>query len=265
MYKTAQFSGWIPDHPDIRDHDYEIPTLKDRPAQVNLQGDFPQPYYQQDINSCTANAIAGAFQFELKKQGLPHFDPSRLFLYYNQRRIQNSIEYDSGASLRDGMYCINHQGVCSEDQWPYFTHEFAKKPFQSCYDNAKKHKVIRYLRLDQTTDQLMNCLAEGHPFVFGFSVYESFFSPAKPGVIGVPKPSEQRVAGHAVIAVGYNDDDQTFTCRNSWGNSWGVDGYFTIPYKYVQDKQLSGDFWTIRLVSSKPDAGVTQTQQNDRQ
>ncbi len=47
------------------------------------------------------------------------------------------------------------------------------------------------------------CLAEGFPFVFGFTVYESFESAqvARTGVLNMPKPNEKLVDGHIVLAV----------------------------------------------------------------
>ena len=95
---------------------------------------------------------------------------------------------------------------------------------------------------------MRSCLADGFPFVFGFTVYESFESQsvAKTGVVPMPKPKEKVMGGHAVIGVGYNDAQKRFIVRNSWGQGWGMKGYFTIPYAYLGNKNLSDDFWTIR-------------------
>jgi C1A family cysteine protease len=66
----------------------------------------------------------------------------------------------------------------------------------------------------------------------------------------MPVHTEKEVGGHAVVAVGYDDVQGRFRIRNSWGASWGQGGYFTMPYQYLLDENLSDDFWTIRLVET---------------
>ena len=98
---------------------------------------------------------------------------------------------------------------------------------------------------------MQGCLASGYPFVFGFTVYASFESAAvaKTGKMPMPKSGEQVVGGHAVLAVGYNNDQRVFIIRNSWGDGWGDKGYFYMPYAYLLDDNLADDLWTIRLVA----------------
>jgi C1A family cysteine protease len=97
---------------------------------------------------------------------------------------------------------------------------------------------------------MKGCLAAGFPFVFGFSVYESFETQAvaKTGVVPMPDKKEKMLGGHAVMAVGYDDSEGRFIVRNSWGPKWGQGGFFTMPYDYLVNQDLAADFWTIRLV-----------------
>lgn len=245
--------GWIPDLPDQRDHLYAAPleVLRVLPPSVDLRPACPPVYDQGELGSCTANAIGGAIQFtQLKEKLADTFTPSRLFIYYNERVIEGTVDSDSGAQIRDGIKSVASQGACPEELWPYVIANFAEKPPANCYQVAAQHKVALYSRVVQSLTLMKGCLASGYPFVFGFTVYESFESQqvAQTGVVPMPAASEQVLGGHAVVAVGYDDSQQRFIVRNSWGPGWGMQGYFTMPYAYLTDRGLSSDFWTIRLV-----------------
>ena len=253
-HKIARY-GWLPDTPDQRDHLYAAPVahLKKLPPQVDLRPQCPKVVYDQgQLGSCTGNAIACAIQFDrLKQKRKPDFIPSRLFIYYNERDMEGTVESDSGAQIRDGIKSVAKLGDCPETEWPYDIARFAAKPTASCYRDALKYKAVLYQRVVQTVNQMKGCLASGYPFVFGFSVYESFEGPqvAKSGVVPMPSSSEKQLGGHAVLAVGYDDAQQRFIVRNSWGKGWGAKGYFTMPYAYLADGDLAADFWTIRVIS----------------
>lgn len=244
--------GWVPDLPDQRDFCYAASraTLRKLPATVDLRKHCPKVYDQGELGSCTANAIGAAFEFGLGKQKLKNFMPSRLFIYYNERVIEHTVSIDNGAMIRDGMKSVNKQGVCSERKWPYKVAKFATRPSASCYSEALSHQVLSYHRVGRDLKQMKGCLAEGYPFVFGFSVYESFESEtlAKTGKLNLPEKDERQIGGHAVLAVGFNDATKRFWVRNSWGTSWGKKGYFTMPYDYLLNGSLSDDFWTMRTV-----------------
>jgi C1A family cysteine protease len=241
--------GWLPDIPDIRDHLYgavrKIPAKL--PAKVDLRPTCSPVENQKELGSCTANALAGALEFLMKKDKVKFADMSRLFIYYNERVIEHSVKTDSGAMIRDGIKTLAKQGACSEKNWPYNIAKFAIKPAKICYTEALNYKILSYARIN-TLDEMRTCLADGYPLVFGFSVYEGFESQkvAKTGVVDMPKAGEKMLGGHAVLAVGYDDVAKRFTVRNSWGADWGKKGYFTMPYDYMADRNLSDDFWTIR-------------------
>ena len=241
--------GWVPDLPDHRDKLFG--TVRKVPAKLPRSVDLRplcSPVEDQgDLGSCTGNALAGAVEFLERKDKVAFVNVSRLFIYYNERVIEHSVSDDSGAMIRDGIKSLVKQGVCSEAKWPYAVSKFAVKPSAACYKDAADHQVTSYARL-QTVDEMRACLASGYPFVFGFTVYESFESDkvAKTGILPMPKPKEKMAGGHAVLAVGYDDGTKRFMARNSWGPHWGIGGYFTIPYDYLADRNLSDDIWTIR-------------------
>ena len=244
--------GWQRDLPDHRDHVFAAPlaTLGPLPAKADLRPHCPPVYDQGQLGSCTANAISGAIQFDRLKQKLADFIPSRLFIYYNERVIEHSVNSDSGAQIRDGIKSVAKQGDCPEPEWPYVIGKFKTRPAAACYTAALKYKAVSYQRVTQSLGELKGCLAAGWPFVFGFTVYESFESAtvAKSGHAPLPKSGESVVGGHAVVGVGYDDAKSWFIVRNSWGAGWGMKGYFTLPYAYVADDNMASDFWTIRVV-----------------
>jgi C1A family cysteine protease len=247
--------GWVPDLPDVRDHLYAAPVamMATLPPKVDLRPNCPPPYDQGQLGSCTGNAIAGAVQFDREKQNLkPDFVPSRLFIYYNERVIEGTVGTDAGAQIRDGIKVVAKQGVPPETDWPYDITKFTDKPPPKAFTDALHDRAVSYSRLTQSLSQMRGCLASGYPFVFGFTVYDSFESQqvAQSGIVPMPAAGESVLGGHAVVAVGYDDTQQRFIVRNSWGTGWGMKGYFTIPYAYLTESNLSSDFWTIRLVQS---------------
>jgi len=253
--RSSKWYGWRPDLPDHRDHIFKSPSLLHRMAltvskPVDLRPGCPPVYDQGDLGSCTANAIGALFQFVQKMEKAKDFTPSRLFIYYNERAIEGDVPYDNGAQIRDGIKSVHKQGVCPETMWPYNIQDFAKKPSDTCYAEATGHQSIEYLRILHTLCSMKACLKQGFPFVFGFTVYESFESDevAKTGMMPMPKKGEEQLGGHAVMAVGYDDSKKAMLIRNSWGTDWGVQGYFWMPYDFIKKLGLSSDFWTIRKV-----------------
>jgi C1A family cysteine protease len=209
-------------------------------------------YDQGDLGSCTANALAAAYEFEKMKQKQSYFMPSRLFIYYNERVMEKTVKSDAGAALRDGIKSLDIQGVCPEDMWAYNIKKFASKPSCKCYSTAKKNEIKEYLAVNHTSiDDIRQCFAQGYPIAFGISVYSSFMSDevARTGIVPMPKPDESLEGGHAILGVGYNDAKRMVLVRNSWGTDWGLKGYFLLPYDYIISTQLASDFWTIRLVA----------------
>ncbi len=251
--------GWLKQPKDDRDFIYDPSKagISVLPDYVDWTSMFPACYNQGRLGSCTANAIAGAFEFERTRQKLvPDFVPSRLFIYFFERKREGTVALDSGAYIRDGFKSINNEGVCGEQLWAYFddvTH-FIIKPDARALFSAAHHRAIRYEAVAQDLQHIKTVLASGRCVVFGFVVYASFMSQivALTGQVPMPLPGENVLGGHAVVIVGYNNQTQTFRCRNSWGSNWGINGYFDIPFMYLANWQLASDFWTINYINQVP-------------
>jgi C1A family cysteine protease len=245
MKPLNQRYGWQPDLPDKRDRLYKI-TAPTQATKADLRPLMPPVYDQAQLGSCTANSIAGGSAFLFKRNGVDIM-PSRLFIYYNERVIEDTVNQDSGAQLRDGIKAIATYGECPEALWPYDPTQFAVVPPDACFAAAVQHKALTYERISNDVNAMKTCLANGLPFVFGFTVYDSFESEAvaATGMLPMPGPNETVQGGHAVLAVGFDDATQMFTIRNSWGPNWGDNGYFYMPYAYLSDESLADDRWAI--------------------
>ena len=243
--------GYIPQLPDQRDLQYKVDApIQNLPPVVDLRAGCPPVYDQASLGSCVGNGVAAAIEFEQMKEKDPsYFMPSRLFVYYGARLIENTVKSDSGAQIRDGIKVVVNSGVCKESTWPYDITKFAKKPPTVAYKEALKYKALVYSAVAQDENSVKQCLANGDVIVFGFTVYSSFESQevAKTGIMPMPAPNEKVLGGHCVVAVSYNDNTQMIGVRNSWGSEWGNLGYFEMPYKFFFSNQTS-DFWSIKKV-----------------
>jgi C1A family cysteine protease len=222
-------------------------TRQPLPSKVDLRPSMPDVYNQGELGSCTANALCAAVGFIVKG-----FTGSRLFVYYNERRMENTIPDDEGAYLCDGVKTLEKYGVCAESDWPYVIKKFAVKPPEFCYINASQHLVLSSSNVDTDLYSMKHALANGFPFVVGISIYTSFESDevGTTGKVPMPKSNDESLGGHAVLVCGYDDETQMFIVRNSWGPDWGDKGYFYLPYKYLTNPALSSDMWTITAVSN---------------
>lgn len=243
--------GWRPQLPDHRDYYHLFDKSKNENVNcVDLRDKCPPIYDQGQLGSCTANGIGFVFEFDMMKQHLKPFIPSRLFLYYNERDMEGTTGYDAGANIRDGIKSLNKQGICPETEWPYDISKFTDKPPEICYTDAKKNVSVKYKKVVQNTEQFKAALIEGFPVVFGFSVFQSFESEqvVKTGIIPMPKPDEEQIGGHCVAIVGFIEDKKQFIVRNSWGKNWGELGYCYFPYEYLDSPDLASDFWIVQQV-----------------
>jgi C1A family cysteine protease len=241
---------WVKDKIDTRDHPYRL-TGATQPNIVDLRQYCSSIEDQGKLGSCTGNAIAGAIELLHKRQNRT-LDISRLFIYYYERKFIGTVNYDSGAYIRDGIKACYTYGAPTENLWPYNISKFRMQPHKTAIVDALKRKVTSYQRAVDF-NQVIDSITSGYPVTIGFNVYSSFDSPAvaKTGIMPYPNVNKERLlGGHAVLIVGYNKTNNTFIVRNSWGTRWGDKGYFYMPFKVIQNTSMSRDFWVIKSIAN---------------
>ena len=259
---TPRRFGWVRDKDDERDHKY-LPPEDLIPDTSSLREKMPAVLNQENLGSCTANALANAVRFCEKEERHRNTPESRLFIYYNERALEGTVDKDCGAEIRDGIKTINENGVCAESIWPYDVTAFKIKPPKECYDQARLHKALRYLSLEQNVEHMRTCLNSGFPIIIGFDVFASIDSveTAKTGTVPDPPTPvsggeggggggavEKPIGGHCVLLTGYDDNTKRFEFQNSWGKGWGKEGFGTLSYEYMTNPDLASSLWTVRFV-----------------
>ena len=248
--------GWIPSRPDWRDvlYQYAPPQTLALPPRVDLTEGWDSepfdPVWQQgSLGSCGPQTAAADIVFAILRQqkGANSPMPSRLFIYWHTRYVMGTLNSDSGVTNRDLLKSLARYGWCDESAWPYDIAKYKVEPPLEAKNEALKWRIDKYHAVPQDLTTLKACLAGGDPFILGFSVYSSIESASVQRSGNIPRPSrgDRQVGGHDVLCVGYDDSTTSFKIRNSWGREWGKDGYGTLPYSYVTDRNLAGDFWTI--------------------
>lgn len=250
------------DLPDKRDYVYKMSAHEARqalPKRVDLRPKCSPVWDQGKIGTCTAHAVAAAFAYEQRLQGMRAIDPSRLFIFYNERALSGQKGIMPVLHLRDALKAVAKRGVCHESLWPYSEdlNILKRKPHKYAFSSATTKKVFEYHRIPHShkpavlLKHIKHCLANGSPIVLGIALYASFETAAVMRSAVMPVPDTEREefrGGHAVMAVGYDDQKKAVLIRNSWGRKWGERGYFWMPYKLITNPKLAHDFWTIRGV-----------------
>lgn len=216
---------------------------------------------QWALGSCTSNAVEECVRFDSIVDGADPGQLARLQIYWGERQIENSLgQGDTGAEGHDGFIVAQH-GLAPESAWAYewpgmeqdlpAPESYFDPPTlpQEVVDQSSHYRLTK--QVAAVPQQVAACkavLSNRQTIAFGFTVYESFESPevASTGVVPMPDPSEQVLGGHEVLLVGYLKSEPNYgLVMNSWGDDWGIKGFFLMPWAMITEPQITGDLRTI--------------------
>lgn len=212
---------------------------------VDLSDGFMPIKDQGQQGACVAFTFASIFEYFLKQNAEPTPDLSEQFLYYNARMRANATDKDEGSNMYYAVTALTEDGICKEDFWKYDPTAYSVEPSTDAYEDAKQRKVRIAKNVKLNRDDIRSALADGFPVAFAIKIYDSF-QKNNNGFISFPTTEEIAAYdsngenhSHAMVICGYNDDEQLFKVRNSWGSDWGDNGYCYLPYAYIENKDLS--------------------------
>lgn len=258
---TYRIGTWIPDRPDSRDRLFAAPTRRaamELPLMVDHRKKLaPVPVENQGTaGSCTANSVVTQIEFHhdvLGPKKRKHVDFSRRWLYTKALIAEGSFPHDVGCQIRTVMRLASKYGVPLESRWPYDERKISERPPAL----QKDCRINNYMRVSPDLVSIKAALAMGYIISFGFQVTSGFMSEEteRTGIVRKWKRGERMLGGHAVVAVGYNEEMTdgvlsypSLICRNSWGKSWGNSGHFYLPFDWITTPGMSDDFWLARSV-----------------
>lgn len=246
---TRRGLGWRHELPDYRDDRYRLALrgAADRPAAVDLRDRWPPILDQGATNSCVGHAWASMLDFL-------HPDPayasgvqvpsSRRFIYWGANVRAGTAGRDEGAYIRDGAKVVAG-GVPHELACRFSVAKITTPPNKVAFTQASRRRKIASYHPIRTKAEMLQCLADGYPFVAGFTVYSNMLSEEVDRTGEIPMPAGSIEGGHAITVCGY--DGSHFLFANSWSPAWGEDGFGRIPLEYLANPSLADDCWTARL------------------
>jgi len=234
-----------------------IPDIKDFPNSIDLRRHMsPEIEHQGIVGSCVANAITSSIEYISNRSTGKFFPMSRMFLYYTARSNKQPDIHaevgDTGCNIIQALLSAKKTGICLDKTWPYDIEKVNIRPTDYAYVEAEKWNVDEFYQMNCSLDDMMSCLSEGYPFIFGLRIKDSFGKSG--GIISEPEKGELRSdnhVNHAMLCVGYDNSKKVFIVRNSWGKNWGDNGYCYIPFSYMTNSEMIFDIVTIRKVDEK--------------
>lgn len=248
-----------PDDRDVKFNHEEFLGSAVLPQSFDLRPNCPPIYDQGNQGSCTSNAGCACRSMLANN---PNLYLSRAFLYYQERTLEGTTSKDAGASIRDICKATAKYGICPDIDMPYTDKDYTTPPTPKSLNDALTYKISAYKSVTNAEAVKTALVSRKQPILIGMTVFSSMESQsvAKSGILPMPKSTEQKMGGHAVLIVGYQDASpktgfrKLFSClstkskgsfivRNSWGANWGQAGYFMMPYEYFN--KYCYDFWIM--------------------
>lgn len=211
------------------------------PEAVNLQHYAPSVGDQGHQGSCVAwsSAYGARTIAEAIRTGE---DPNHL--RFSPSFLYNQIGMDGcdGSYIIKAMEYMTQSGAVPYDEFPYSDQDCSRQPNQQQLDEARQYRMRGFNRLSPGDNNkavdlraIKENLSQGEPVVVGMMVGGSYMQPMMGQDVWTPTDEDRSMmgfGGHAQCVVGYDDRKYggAFLLMNSWGPSWGNNGFAWVRY-----------------------------------
>jgi hypothetical protein len=221
---------------------------------VDLRVDCPPVLNIGDLPLHPISTVASMLNYQLNKNNLPLFPPSRLFIYKNcgfYPEINSVISYEMI------FKSIEKFGFCSEVDYPYMEENIHQMPSLHHYKIAESFKFVDIFKIENDIKLLKLFLQNDKPLMIGIVLYNDLIKIIDK--LWIPDLSiDKRIGGITGLIVGYSDERECFIVKMSFGKSFGNSGYIMIPYNYVNDLELVPEIYYIDLKKNRIEGFINQ-------
>ena len=258
VFPSKRYFGYKQNPPDDRDIRYRGPRFKKPPGLSDLKPIVLPVEDQSVLGSCVGNGGTTQLETMWVKMGRPFTQMSRLGLYWLARFLAGNVGEDAGCYPRDMAKALVKFGCPEESLHPYNTRKYKERPSDAAMENALAYRVEKYY-WPKSLNDIKWALSRGYPVGVGIQVFPCFENPIN-GIVSMPPEDSENLGLHWIVICGHNDATSYFDIVNSWGVSYGNNGFAKIPYKYIE--KYGSDYLVLELginapgFDPSPDLGV---------
>lgn len=223
------------------------PSPSNRPkGTVDLRKFMSPVRNQKDLGSCSSFAVVAMYEALMNRCGSnANNEMSPAFLYYHTNIIKGRPT--GGSNYFEQFEVLGKHGVCYEHLCRYNSENPSTVPTKEAHDDAINHRVIKAKQIPIVAGAdknesikrnhflLTSALSEGYPIGISLKIYDNF---GKDGAF-ISHPDDNHDSKedgrHAMVIVGYSEENGFYIVRNSWGEDFGEEGYCYIPMTYIDD------------------------------
>lgn len=243
---------------------------------------------QGDYETCVADSLACAMDiFKARETEVYYENFSTAYIYgtdgddeegmYNEEAINNCCKYGSPRwEIASGIF---PDSMLENEAAELFT---ALKTDTVIYNHAKNQKFKQKASSCNVDfydcDGVADAIETNGYFMFNFRIPENFYNVDDSGII--PQPDEYSGKNHSMALIGLTtiNGKKYWIAQNSWGESWGDNGYCYLPYDWgcgVQSPLYKTDSgkesqefgrpssWTTDCYAPSPDSGYIDDNPNE--